>query len=108
MADKSAQDQIRELKDLVVAYAKQETVDPIKNIGATLGWAVAGAICIGAAVVFATIALLRLVQTEFPEVVDGHGKSSFVPYLIVLLVLAAGLAAVVKVMQRKPNRKDTP
>ena len=108
MAEKSAQDQIRELKDLVVAYAKQETVDPVKNIAATLGWAVGGALCLGVAVVFATIAVLRMVQTELPELLDGHGQSSFVPYLIVLVALAGGLAIVVTAMRRTPQRKDKP
>ena len=94
MADKTPQQQVQELKDLVVTYAKQETVDPIKNIGRYIGWAVGGAIAFGVGLTFIAIGALRLLQTSMPEMFDGRGKSSWFPYFAVLLLLAAALGLV--------------
>ena len=49
MAD-NPQQTIRELKDLVVAYAKQETIDPIKGLGRFVGFGVGGAVLLGTGV----------------------------------------------------------
>ena len=106
MAEKSAQQQLNELKDLVVAYAKQETLDPIKSIGSYIGWALAGALCFGLSIAFFTVALLRMIQTEFPELLNGHGDSSFVPYLIVIVVLAVGAGLVVLKLRKPLDPKD--
>ena len=58
MAD-NPQQTVRELKDLVIAYAKQEATDPLKGICATSATASAGALLIGTGVFFLAIGLLR-------------------------------------------------
>ena len=105
MADKSPQQQVQELKDLVVTYAKQETVDPIKNIGRYIGWAVGGAIAFGVGLTFLAVGILRLLQTSLPELVDGRGKSSWFPYFIVLVLLGAALGVVA--MKLTKSKADT-
>ena len=88
MAD-TPQETIRELKDLVVAYAKQETVDPIKGLGKYLAWGVGGALLLGTGIFFVAMSALRALQTETGTTFTGNW--SWVPYLIVvagLLILA--------------------
>ncbi len=88
--------QATELKDLVVSYAKQETVDPLKTLGRYLGFGIAGAVLIGTGWVFALLALLRgLQQIEFfnePGEIDG-GRYGWLAYVITALA-GIGVAAV--------------
>jgi hypothetical protein len=88
--------QVIELKDLVVAYAKQETVDPLKTLGSYLGYGIAGAVMIGTGLAFALLALLRGLQqlAIFNDPADFEGgRFSWAPYLITMFVGAviAGL-----------------
>jgi hypothetical protein len=86
------QDTIRELKDLVVAYAKQETVDPLRGIGRHLGYGVGGATLLGFGVFFLSMAALRALQTQTGDTFTDW--KSFLPYLIVVvaLLVCAGVA----------------
>jgi sulfite exporter TauE/SafE len=86
------QETIRELKDLVVAYAKQETLDPIRGLGRYVGYGVAGAVLLGFGVFFLSMAVLRVLQTQTGDAFADW--RSFLPYLIVvaLLLICAGLA----------------
>jgi hypothetical protein len=98
--------QVVEFKDLVVAYAKQETVDPLRTLGSYLGFGLAGAVCIGTGVVFALLALLRgLQQIEVfndPAGFEG-GRFSWAPYLITtvvgLVIVALSLRTLVRLVQ---------
>ena len=92
MADKSPQQTIQELKDLVVAYFKQETVEPLKGLGRYVGFGVAGAFLLGIGVFFLAIGGLRALQTETGTPFTGNW--SWVPYAIVFvaLVVLAGVA----------------
>lgn len=88
-APKGPVEQLMELKELVVTYARQETIDPLKTLGRYLGFGIAGALLIGIGWVFALLALLRGMQrieffNEFWEP-DG-GTWSWLPYLIVTVV----------------------
>ena len=81
MAD-NPQETVRELRELVVAYAKQETVDPLKGLLVYFGLGIAGAILIGFGFVFVAIGALRLLEGD----ADGrhfNGNMSWAPYAIV-------------------------
>lgn len=103
--------QINELKDLVVGYAKQETVDPLKTLGRYLGFGLAGSLCVGIGVSFLLLALLRGLQqiTFFNDVerVNG-GTFSWAPYLITALValVLVGLfvARLIALLNKRENR----
>ncbi len=88
--------QLNEFKDMVVAYTRQETVDPLKTLGRHLGFGIGGALVIGTGWIFALMALLRGLQRislfNRPLQVAG-GSWSWVPYLIVTVVgiVVAGL-----------------
>ena len=81
-----------ELKDLVIAYAKQETIVPIKNLGRFIAFGIAGSVFVAMGVLLLVLAALRALQTEAATTFDGDW--SFAPYIItlVLCVLVAALA----------------
>jgi len=82
---------VAELWELIVAYLKQETAVPLKSLGRVVGFGIAGSLAIGVGVVFFAIGGLRLLQAETDAF---HGNWSFVPYLI-MIVLLLGMAGFV-------------
>jgi hypothetical protein len=78
---------VGEVLDLVKAYARQETLGPLKGAGRWLGFGVAGALCLGIGLVLVALGVLRFIQTQWDTVFDGAW--SFVPYLIVLVLVVA-------------------
>lgn len=60
---------------LVIAYAKQETVDPVVKQVKTLGKGLAGAVLLALGTVLLAIGFLRALQTEL-----GGGGSAVVAY----------------------------
>jgi len=97
VADQSKQDRSlpalgTELWDLVRAYAKQETIEPIKGLGRFVAFGVPGAILLGLGVVLVALAMLRALQTETGGLFDG--RWTFAPYLLtlVLCIVVIGLA----------------
>jgi hypothetical protein len=85
------QETIGELKALVIAYAKQETLDPLKGLGRYVAYGVGGALLIGTGVVFLAIGALRALEGDHR---GPHftGNWSWAPYAIVV-VGAVALAA---------------
>jgi hypothetical protein len=77
----------REFGDLVVAYAKQETLGPLRGLGRFVAFGVAGSIALSVGVLLLLLALLRALQTETGSTFTGH--LSWLPYLI---TAAAALA----------------
>ena len=90
MADKSVPDTLQGIKDLLIAYAKQETVDPLRNLGRFLGFGLGGVVLLLLGTLFLALSALRALQTQTGDVFDGGW--SWVPYVIVLLALT-GVAA---------------
>jgi hypothetical protein len=80
-AEASPQETVTELKEMVVDYAKQETVDPLKRLAHWFKWSLAGVVLLVIGVSFLSLGLLRIIQEE----VDGlSGSKSWIPYLITL------------------------
>lgn len=77
--------------DLVVAYAKQETIEPLKGLGRWISAGAGGSFLIATGISLVLLAALRALQTETGTTFTGNW--SWVPYLIVL----AGAAAVLGV-----------
>jgi NO-binding membrane sensor protein with MHYT domain len=80
--------------DLVKAYAKQETVQPLRNTGKFLVRGLAGGLLMAIGLILLCFAGLRAMQTETHAF--DHGWS-FVPYLVV--VAGAAIVAVLFVMR---------
>lgn len=102
-SDKSVPTLATELWDLVRAYAKQETIEPVKGLGRFVAFGVAGSLFIGLGVVLLAMALLRALQTEI-DTFDG--RWSFAPYLITLVLCGAViLLALSKTSAKKARTK---
>ena len=94
MADNSTQKQgIGDVVDLIKAYARQETVDPLKGAGRWVGLGLAGSILLMIGGIALTLALLRFLQEEGGSWTTGN--LSWLPYLITfgaLIVVIGALA----------------
>ena len=83
---------VAELFQLVQAYFKQETTEPLKALGRVVAYGIAGSLLLGAGVVFFAIGVLRLLQDEAASRFDGNW--SVVPYAIVFVILLGTAFAV--------------
>jgi len=93
-----------ELRELVVTYAKQETIDPLRDLGRWVAFGVAGSLLMGIGVIFLTLAGLRAIQESTGDTFTGNW--SWVPYMIVTAALLAG--AGVTWASRGARRKERP
>jgi len=99
-APKSIPQVASELWELSTAYARQETIDPLKGLGRFLAFGVSGAVALGVGLVLLLLAGLRALQTETGSTFTGN--LSWAPYLIAVLVGAALIAlAVLRISKRK-------
>jgi hypothetical protein len=101
--DKSIPTVINELKELTINYAKQETIDPLKQTGRFVAYGVGGSFVLGLGLAMIGLALLRVLQTHTGSKLQGHW--SWAPYLIMTVVLG-GIAAVT-FLQIKKDGKGT-
>jgi predicted cobalt transporter CbtA len=99
--DKSMPTLAGELYDLVRAYAKQETLEPIKGLGRYAAFGVVGSVLIGIGVILLAVGVLRVLQTETGDTFDGAW--SWAPYLLTLVfcALVAGAAGAAATRRRK-------
>ena len=79
---------VGEVIDFVKAYAKQETIGPLKGAGNWLGFGLAASCSLGLGLILLLVGLLRMLQTEWER--SSTGNLSWLAYLITLIV-AAGL-----------------
>jgi hypothetical protein len=88
------QETVRELRELVVAYTKQETVEPLKDLGRYAAYGIAGSVLMGTGIMFVEIGMLRLLQGWGPpDAQNFTGNWSWAPYAIVVVgsFVVAGL-----------------
>ena len=96
MEESVAQKQgLGEMFDLVKAYAKQETLDPLRGAGRWLGLGLTGSVLLVIGSLELILALLRALQTETGSSLQGN--LSWLPYLITITI--ASLVAVVLAMR---------
>ena len=101
-------DQIGELRELVVGYAKQETVEPLKRLGNFLKFGVSGALLIAVGMGFLLLGLLRGLQQldvfNGPTQRDGwHG--SWLIYVITIVAGAIVIGLAVAAARRPTTRR---
>ncbi|HUR48641.1 MAG TPA: hypothetical protein VMY88_03790 [Acidimicrobiales bacterium] len=79
------------VKELVIAYVKQETIEPIKGLGRFLAFGMLGSFLLSVGTLMLVLAGLRALQTETGTVFRGN--FSWAPYFIVF-VAAVGLGGI--------------
>lgn len=97
---------IGDLVDAVKAYAKQETLDPLRGALRWLGFGVAAAISLGTGAALLVLALLRLLQEEMAPTFDGRWMT-LVPYAAALVasLIVIGLA-VARIAKKTLNQPE--
>ncbi len=103
--DKSLPGEAQELWQLVVGYAKQETLDPVRNLGRFVAFGLAGALLGSLGTVLLLLGGLRLLQTETGSAFDG--RRTWIPYVLVLIVSGAIAGGAVKARGRGQRKGRT-
>jgi len=92
---------------LVIDYVKQETLDPLKGLGRFILFGVVGSVFLAIGLVILAVALLRVLQGETDGAFDGN--LSWIPYLIVtVMVVAVAVVAVLMIQRGAAKRQDQP
>ena len=94
---------VSELWDLIVAYFKQETVVPLKQLGRWITFGILGALLLGVGVLLLAMAGLRALQEETGTTFTGD--LSWIPYMILFVALVAGGAITWKARGARRRRK---
>ena len=83
------QQDLEEIRDLAMRYVKEETVQPIKDIGRFAAYGALGSIFVGFGTTLLLLAALRFLQEQF-KVLDG--TLSWLPYVIVAVLACCVIA----------------
>lgn len=104
--NQAAQDDasVGDIVDFVKAYAKQETIGPLKGAGAWLAYGAAAALLLGIGLVMLLVGLLRLLQTEWTR--SATGSLSWLAYLITLIVALAVVALAISRVKKSTLHKE--
>lgn len=92
-------DEAKELQQMLVSYAKQETIDPLRSLGGYLAFGLAGAVFMFIGITFLALSALRFTQSSF-DTFDGGSWGSLAPYGIALAVLFVMIGLLVAAFNR--------
>lgn len=81
----SLQRDLDEIRSIAVRYVKDETLQPVKEMGRFAAYGALGSLFIGFGTVLMLLGALRYLQWQF-RVLDG--SLSWIPYLIVVVLAA--------------------
>lgn len=102
MAKPNPFDGAQEIQQMLVSYAKQETLDPLKALANYLKWGVIGALSIFIGSFFMALGVLRLMQSLEPFA--GSSWASALPYVITMAVLLLFLVLIFSGLTRSKKR----
>jgi len=98
---------VDEIRDLIVRYIKEETIQPLKDMGRYAAYGALGSLFVGFGVMLLLLGVLRFLQEQFAVF---NGTLSWIPYFIVALLALAVMALTVwRIMSGVAKRriKDT-
>ena len=101
--EKSIPQVLTELWEMLVSYAKQETVEPLKGLGRFVGFGLGAAVFGGIGIILLTLSGLRALQTHNDNHLDGNWN--WVPYLAALVLLAILILVAVRRIKPKGSRR---
>ncbi|MCP3988696.1 MAG: hypothetical protein GY724_06470 [Actinomycetia bacterium] len=90
MASPNPLEGAQEIQQMVISYAKQETIDPLKTLGRYLGFGLGGSLAMFVGTFFLGLGVLRLMQSF--EVFSGSSWASSLPYVIAIATLVLIMA----------------
>lgn len=93
---------VDDLRQLVIAYAKQETLEPLKSLGRFVAYGVAGSIALGIGAVLLLLGGLRLLQTQTGSLFKGNW--SWLPYFTVAALCGVVVALAMSARARGARR----
>lgn len=91
--EKSIPQVLTELWEMLVSYAKQETVEPLKGLGRFVAFGMAAALVGSTGIVLLTLAGLRVLQTHNDGRLEGNWN--WVPYAAAMVLLGLLIALAV-------------
>ncbi|MEZ5322706.1 MAG: hypothetical protein R2698_11660 [Microthrixaceae bacterium] len=103
---KQPKEHIAELKSLVVGYAKQETIDPLKSLKRYLLFGLAGSVALSFGVFLLLLGVLRMLQAYGP-MHDSRGAWSLVPYAGTAIVAVLTVVAAATGIKKDHRRSQT-
>lgn len=86
-ASKSVPEIGKELWELLVTYARQETVGPLKTLGYRLKWGFPGALCIALGYFLLTMAIIRVIDVHLSWGTNWFGYLPAAAFLGVVMVV---------------------
>ena len=99
----SIKSDLEEIKVLFLRYLKEETLDPLKDLGRFVIFGALGSILVGFGAVMILFGALRFLQDQF-RVLDG--SLSWLPYLILaVLALLISVATVMRIVGGGAKRR---
>ena len=75
---------VQDLSKLVIAYVKQETLEPIKGLKRYVGWGMPGSVLVSLGLFLLFLGVLRGFQAETGDTFRGHLKP--IPYVITMVL----------------------
>jgi hypothetical protein len=92
----------QEMQQMLVTYAKQETLQPLKQLGRYLGLGIAGSLLMFLGVFFVGLATLRLLQSL--DTFGGAAWMSTLPYLASIGVLLLAIVLIYGSLSRAKKK----
>lgn len=102
MAKTNPLDGAQEMQQLLVDYAKQETLQPLKQLGKYLGLGIAGSLLMFLGVFFVGLGTLRLLQSL--DTFAGSSWMSTLPYVASIGVLLLAIILIYMSLSRAKKK----
>jgi hypothetical protein len=106
---KSFQETIKELWELLKAYAAQETVDPLRTLGRRVGFGIGGSLLFSFGWFLITLGIMRLLQTHsLPLVHEWFMVHDWAVYGVALVILGIGMFGALRKIRRPEADQSAP
>ncbi len=96
-----------EVIEFVKAYAKQETIGPLKGAGSWLAFGAAGALALGLGLLLMMLGVLRLFQAEIDWAAGGSWSWSAYAFAFLITVALLGLT-MMRIKKSYLNKEPLP